>query len=151
MICGAVLYMAGAAQQALSRWTVFDGRVDFLLLALSSLCLFTNRRFGAVLGFFAGWLYGAIDGANCWQYIASRAVGGFLIAWIAETGIEKSLFSAFLAGIVGVLLCQIGLMFLAPPWSVSHYLGDTIKTAVYNGVLALPVYACLNRILGPRR
>lgn len=151
LICGITLYLAAAAQQSIARWTLVGGRVDYLLLALTGLCLFASRRGGAVIGFFAGWLFGALDGANMWQYIVTRTILGFLIAGVAESGIERNFFSALLAGMLGVIVCQFGLMFLAPPSSLGQFVGDTIRTAVYNGVLAMLLYACLNRILGPRR
>jgi rod shape-determining protein MreD len=150
-ICVVVLYLAAAAQQALARWTFLGGAPDYTVLALSALCLFTSPKAGAVLGFFDGWLYSALDGSNMWQYVLTRTLGGYLISRIADSGIERSLFSAVLAGFLGVLFCRLSLMFLAPPPALASFLGDTIRTAVYNGVLAMPLYAALNRIVGPRR
>jgi len=151
LACAVALYLAGAAQESLARWTLFGGHFDFLLLVLSVLCVFAERRQGAVLGFFAGWLYGALDGANLWQYIVSRTLGGFLIAWVASSGIERRLLSALAAGVLTVLLCQVILMFLAPPPSILGFLGDTIRTAAYNGASAMLLYACFKKILGSRR
>jgi rod shape-determining protein MreD len=145
------LYIAAAAQQSLARWTILGGRFDFMLVVLAVLCLFTNRRGGAILGFFDAWIYASIDGANMWQYVLTRTLGGFLISWVAEGGIEHSYFAAALSGFVAVPLCQMILLFLAPPPQIAAFLGDTIRTAVYNGVLAMPIYAAANRILGPRR
>jgi hypothetical protein len=150
-ICAVALYLAAASQQALSRWTFLGGAPDYMILALSVLCLFTSRSGGAALGFFDGWLYAALDGSNMWQYVMTRTIAGYLISWIAESGIERSMFSALLAGFLGVLVCKLSLMFLAPPPALAAFLGDTIRTAVYNGVLAMLFYAALNRIVGPRR
>ena len=121
-----------------------------MLLILSVLCLFSSRQGGAVLGFFAGWIYGSLDGANMWQYVLTRTIAGYVIASVAGSGIERRTLTAVLAAFLGVFLCQLTLMFLAPPAALIHFLGDTIRTAVYNGVLATLVYAGLNRILGPR-
>ncbi|MFI5387772.1 MAG: hypothetical protein ACHQ50_16815 [Fimbriimonadales bacterium] len=151
LICALSLYLATAAQQSLARWTLLGGRFDFLLAALSVLCLFAGRTGGAVLGFFSGWLYGALDGANMWQYVFTRTIGGYLISWAFESGIERNLVSASLAGFLGVLGCQLAFMFLAPPAALTPFLGDTIRTAVYNGVFAMLLYAVFNRIFGPRR
>jgi hypothetical protein len=145
------LYLAAAAQQSLGRWTIFGGRFEFVLAVLSVLCLFTDRKGGAIIGFFGGWIYGALDGANLWQYVLTRVIGGFLISWAAESGVERTYLFAALAGFAGVLVCQLGFMFFAPPPQIGGFLGDTIRTAVYNGVLAMLFYAVLNRILGPRR
>lgn len=150
LICGATLYVSAAAQQGLGQWTLLGGRIDFLVCALSVLALFTSRTGGAAVGFAAGWLYGSLDGANMWQYVATRTVVAFLISWLAEAGMERNLFSAMLVGFGGIALCQLGMMFLAPPAAIPAFLGDTIRTAVYNGVFAMLFYAVLNRILGPR-
>jgi hypothetical protein len=146
-----LLYLSAAAQQSLARWTILGGRFDFMLAVLAVLCLFTNRRGGAVVGFFTGWLYASLDGANMWQYVLTRTLGGFLISWVAESGIERSYFAAGIAGFVTVPLCQLILLFLAPPPQITSFLGDTITTAVYNGILAMLLYAAVNRILSPRR
>jgi hypothetical protein len=151
LICVVSMYLAAASQQALSRWTFLGGAPDYMILALSVLCLFTSPKGGAVLGFFDGWLYSALDGSNMWQYVLTRTLTGYAIAWIAESGIERSTFSALLAGFLGVVVSKVTFMFLAPPSGLGIYLGDTIRTAVYNGVLAMLFYAALNRIVGPRR
>ena len=150
LISAIALYFSAAAEVSLARWTILGGRFDFLLAGLAILCLFTSKRGGAVVGFFDGWLYGALNGANMWQYVLTRTVGGFLISWVGE-GIERNYFSALLAGFAAVVLCNLTLMFFAPPAQIGLFLGDTIRTAVYNGVLAMLFYAVLNRILGPRR
>jgi rod shape-determining protein MreD len=151
LITAVLLYLATAAQQSLSRWTLLGGGPDYTVLALSALCLFTSRKGGAVIGFFDGWLLASLNGSNMWQYVLTRTIGGYLISWTAESGIERSLFSALLAGFLGVLFCRLSFMFLAPPPALASFLGDTIRTAVYNGVLAMLLYAALNRIVGPRR
>src|SRR5438128_322961 len=92
LISAATLYIAAAAELGLSRWTLVGGRVDFLLLAMSCLCLFASRQGGALIGFTAGLLYGALDGANLWQYVLTRTLVGYLIAVVASGGIERSLF-----------------------------------------------------------
>jgi hypothetical protein len=150
-IAAVSLYLAAAAQQSVSRWGFLGGHFDFTLAVLAVLCLFTNRRGGALLGFFDAWIYASLDGANMWQYVLTRTVGGFLISWVAESGIERSYFAAAVSGFVTVPLCQLILLFLAPPPQIAAFLGDTIRTAVYNGVLAMPLYAAANRIIGPRR
>jgi hypothetical protein len=151
LICAVALYIGASAGEGLRRWTLFGGGPDYLILVLGGLALFANRSAGAVIGFFDGWIYGALAGANLWQYVLTRTIAGFLIAWMAESGFERNVFSALLVGIAAVFLCRMGLMFLAPPPTIMPFVGDTIRTAVYNGILAVLLFAALNRILGPRR
>lgn len=145
------LYLAASMEQGLRSWTLLGGGPDYLILALGGLCLFAGRAAGAIIGFFDGLLYGALAGANLWQIVLTRTVAGFLIAWVADSGIERNVFSAFLMGVSAVVVCRIGLMFLAPPPTILPFVGDTIRTAVFNGILAMLLYTALNRFLGPRR
>jgi hypothetical protein len=47
----------------------------------------------------------------------------------------------------GTLLAYLLMMVPAPPPEVGRYLRDTIVAAMYNGVLAIPLYALLRRTL----
>lgn len=151
LTAAAGLYLAAACQQSLGSWRLLGSVPDFMLLSLAGLCMFTGRTGGAVIGFLDGWIYASLIGANMWQYVLTRTLGGYAIAWVAEGGLERSVFSALLAGVFAVFACQLTLLFLAPPSEIGTFLGDTIRTAVYNGVLAMVLYTALNKILGARR
>jgi rod shape-determining protein MreD len=144
------LYAAAAFQQALGSEKLFEAGPDYLLLALSGLCLFARPNAGAVIGFLDGWLHGALSGVHLWQHVLVRTLAGYALARIVEFGVERSWLSAALAGIAVVLSTRLAFMFLAPPSQIGPFLGDTLGTAVYNGVIAIPLYAVLNRIVGPR-
>lgn len=96
-----------------------------------------------------GLFYGGPAGANVAHYIISRTITGFAIAAARTMGLEPNAVTAPLATSFGTLFAQFLLLLLAPPNSIPDFLGDTIGSAVTNGVLAMPVFALLNRILGP--
>ncbi len=144
------LWICAAMEQSLATRLGFWGvRPDFLLVALTVLSLYTSKRGGIVLGFFAGLLHGGIAGANMMHYIISRTLGGYAAATTRNPKFEPKLatVAATVAGIT--VFSQIVLMFFAPPDGIARFLGATILSALYNGVLSLPLHALMKRILKP--
>jgi rod shape-determining protein MreD len=144
------LWIAAVFQQVLApRFAIFGVRPDFLLIVLVPLSLFVNRSTAAVLGFFAGLLYGAAAGANLTHYAVSRTLAGFAGSWSKATGLELNLVVLAITTAIVTVLAQMVWMFLAAPSGVLSFLGDTIGSAMYNGVLAVPFYMLLRRVLVP--
>lgn len=144
------LWLAAGLQAGLAPYlTVLGAAPDFPLIVLTVVCLFASRTAATCLGFLAGLLYGAVAGANLAHYVISRTVTGFGAGWANAIGFEPNVWVAGLAAAVGTLVSQLLLLLLAPPASIPAYLGDTIGSAMVNGVLAMPVYALLNRFLRP--
>lgn len=144
------LWIAAGLQAGLAPYlTLLGAAPDFPLIVLSVLCLFASRTAATVLGFFTGLLYGALAGANLAHYVISRTITGFGAGWANAIGFEPNLWVSAAAAAIGTLVSQFLLLLLAPPASIPAYLGDTIGSAMVNGVLAMPVYALLNRSLRP--
>ena len=146
------LWLAGGCQQSVSHRLAIAGiPPDFLLVVLGCLSICGTRRSGAVTGFFAGLIQGAISGANFAQYGLSRIVAGFLTGWLNALELEANAIVAFLAVVGTTLISQLLLMFLAPPSAsrIFSFLLATMGSAVYNGVLAIPFFVLLKRILDP--
>jgi hypothetical protein len=141
---------AGLNMGVSAKVSVFGANPDFLLITLAVLGLFAHRSGAALLGFFCGFVYGSLAGANLAQYCISRTLGGFLSGWLNDMGFQGSLGMAGLSAVVVTLVCQLLLMFSAPSNDVAGFLGDTIRMAVYNGILAMPYYALLSRLLEPQ-
>ncbi|GMV87644.1 MAG: hypothetical protein AMXMBFR81_05750 [Chthonomonas sp.] len=141
-----VLWGGAALQQGASeRLAILGCAPDFLLAAVAPLALAYGRSGGAVVGFFAGLLHGGLAGANMAQYAASRAIAGFIAAWTGSS-IEKLEPVTCLIHAVGLtVLGRVVFMFMAPPAQIGSYLLATIGVAVYNGVIALPIYALLRK------
>ncbi|MFQ3587404.1 MAG: rod shape-determining protein MreD [Fimbriimonadaceae bacterium] len=145
-----LLYLAAALQQSMAdRLSVLGARPDFFLAVLAAAGLFASRTGGAVLGLLCGVLHGAVAGANLTAYTVSRVVGGFLVAWSRDLRFEPNVLIVYATAFVLTVLSQLILMFLAAPRDLGGFLGGTILSAVYNGVLALPVYALLKRLVRP--
>lgn len=144
------LWIAAALQQAMvRRLSIFGFEPDFMLLALACLSMFLTRSGGAVVGFLSGAIFGAIDFANITHYVISRTVTGFATAWSKGLNLDGTVLVACITVAASTAFARIILMFLAPPPLITPFLEATIRTAVYNGVLAVPVYLLLKRIMGP--
>lgn len=121
---------------------------DFLLIVLSSAGLYCSRRNTTLIGFGAGLMQGVIAGANMTLYIASRAAVGFLLGCFNTLDVEVNAVLSVISAVAVTLLAQLLLLFLGGHHGpVTPYLAGTLISAVYNGVIALPVYALLNRFL----
>ncbi len=143
------VWVCGALQQALAvRVSIFGVGPDFLLLFCATFGLLNRRAPGAVCGFGAGLMHGALAGANLSHYVVSRTVAGFSSSWLRQWRFEQN------AAIVGTcvalasILGGLVFMFLAAPKAIFAYLGDTILSALYNGLLAMPLHALLKGLLG---
>jgi cell shape-determining protein MreD len=142
------MVVAGALQQSMAwRLEVFGARPDFLLLALGLSSLYLRRAGGTLAGFAAGLVQGALGLSNLAHYVISRSVAGFIGSWSNAFGFAPGPLTA--AAFVAALTAgsQGLLMLLAPPPDIAPFVGDTIRTAMYNGVLAVPLYALLERFL----
>lgn len=143
-----LLYLAASLQQSMAdRLSIFEARPDFLLAVLAPAGLFVSRVGGAGLGLICGVLHGAVAGANLTAYAVSRTLGGFFVAWSRDLRFEPNTMILFTTAAVLTVFSQLVLMFLAAPRDLAGFLGGTILSAVYNGVLAIPVYALLKRLV----
>jgi rod shape-determining protein MreD len=144
-----LLWLAAVAQTALApRMTLAGGTPDFPLAFLACAGLYCNRRQGTLLGFGAGLVQGIVTGANLTLYVASRTLAGFLIGWFMTLDVEVTWVVSSGTAVILTLLAQFTLLFLgAHHGPLFPFVEGTLTTAVYNGVIAVPVYALLNRFL----
>lgn len=150
-LCIILFWLGGALQQSVApRLSLLGARPDFLLIALSVLSLFGPRATGAWLGFGAGLVHGALSMANMAQYVISRTVSGFFVGWSNDLHLRSGPQLAGLTTAAATLVAQLILLFLAPTTHIAGYLGATIKSAVYNGVLAVPLYLLVRGFSGPQ-
>ncbi len=144
------LWMAGGCQQSLApHMAIYRAWPDFLLVNVACLSLFTTRAGGTLLGFAGGVIHGALAGVNLAAYAITRTLAGFMVGWLNSLEFDANVFVAFMATAGASLFAQLVLMFVAPPEAILPFLGATIASAMYNGVIAMPVYALLKRILDP--
>jgi len=142
------LYLALVLQQALpDRISVLGARPDFILVVTIALALLTRAPSSIVVGFWGGVIQGAIVGANLGQFVITRMITAYAASRLNDFEIEIGVVLGAIFIGIGSIVAQLLMMFLAPPRSLGGFLGDTIAMAVYNAVLAVPIYAILRRIL----
>lgn len=149
-VCLAALWLAAALQVSLAnRISIGPASPDFLLILVGAVSMYATRRWAAVLGFAAGLFQGALSGANLMHYVASRTLGGFLVAWSRDLNLERHFLWVLVAGFLLTLCAQLVWMFLAAPPDIPAFLGATILSGLYNGVLLLPSHAIVKRVVKP--
>jgi len=148
-----LLWFAGAAQQAIAFQVTAGGiSPDFPLIVIVTVGLFSNRRSGAFLGFLGGAIHGAIAGGHTAAYTITRTVIGFIVGWFTGMEFEGNVAVAFIVTAAATIVTQLTFLLLTPRGAILSFLLATIGSAMYNGVLAIPLYALLKRVLdSPRR
>lgn len=143
------LWLAATLEYGLpERLNIAGASPDFILICIAPLSMLLPRAGACGVGFFGGVIQGAIVGANLTHYTISRTLTGFMIAWSRNTRIDLTVPMAGLITLLSTLFAGLLFMFGAAPRNLGPFLLDTIGSAVYNGVLAMPLYALLRRILG---
>jgi len=145
-----LLWFAGGFQGSVAPHLAIGGVMpDFLLIVLGCVALGGTRKSGSVTGFFAGLIQGAVAGANIAQYALSRTLVGFFVGWFSTLEYDSNATVALVVVAFTTLTSQLLLMFMAPPPRIFAFLLATIGSAIYNGVLAMPLFALLKRVMDP--
>lgn len=143
----AMMWIATVLQTSLAdKAAVWGARPDFVLAFLAPMALLSRPSGGAVLGGLGGLAQGAMAGANVTHYVLSGAATGFGCAAFRLVGLEMGVILGGVVAAIATIVGQLLLMLLAPPPSIPTFLGATIGMAMYNGVLAMPLYALLKRL-----
>lgn len=150
------LFLAALAQSVYADPLQLRGaKPDFLITVavLGALCC--NANGGAVLGFFAGLLQATLASpphGGFGSLIVSATLVGFGVGWLEERVFRDSALFAVGMVTIGTAL-QAGLFFLFAPQThmVAHWLRGAALTALYNTVLALPLYWLVHRLPGITR
>ena len=143
------LWFAAALQQALAyRMVIFGAMPDFILVFLAASSPRLNRVPAAWNGFAAGVVQGAVAGANLTHYTISRTITSFLLARLPDLRLESGIPLAAATAFFTTLVAQVIFMFLAAPRGILSFLGATMGSALFNGVLVIPVFLVIERVLG---
>ncbi len=96
-----------------------------------------------VAGFFAGLFQGAVGGVSMGAYVISRTLLGLALGRWNELEYEPGPIATGIITAVSTLLVQALMLVLAPPRDLIEFGFATIGSAIYNGVLAIPLFALL--------
>ena len=148
-----LLWLAGGCQQSVANQFAIAGAApDYLLVVIVTLSLVVNRRAGGVIGFLGGVIQGAIAGGHMATYAITRTILGFLIGWLTGLEFEGNIAVAFVVTAGATCIAQVSFLLMSPRGAILPFLLATIGSAMYNGVLAMPLYALLKKVSdSPRR
>ncbi len=143
------LLIATVLQQGiLNRYLIFGSQVELPLVVVMSFALISRPAAAGAFGLLSGILTGGLSGVTLTYYALSRVIGGYLLGTRTETEPDYRMGAIWVA--IGTLVSKIIMILLAPPPAVMPALGATILSAVYNGVVALPVFALIQRLFRPK-
>lgn len=144
-----MLLIATVLQQGfLGRYLLFGSQMELPLVVVLSFALVSRPAAGGALGLLSGVLTGGLSGVTLTYYALSRVIGGYILGTRADSEPDYRAGAAWVAA--GTLISKLIMILLAPPPAVMPALGATILSAVYNGVVAIPVFALIQRLFRPK-
>lgn len=148
---GLLLWFAAVLhQEAVHGMALFGMKPDLLLTVSLTVAVNSTPKGGALAGFLGGWLQGALAGANLTHYILTRTVTCFLASLAGGTELKVTMPICAAIVALATILAQVGLMFLAPSPDLAASLRDTMGTALYNGLLSMPLFGMLRPMFQPK-
>jgi rod shape-determining protein MreD len=145
-------FWLGAALQlaAAPHMTIAGAAPDILLIVALSSAVFFQPTIGAVLGFVGGLLHGGVAGADTSSLTISSTLVSYAAGYVSRLDLDVRPWYVGLVVLAGTVVSHLLLMIPAPPPETWPYLRATIVAAMYNGVLAIPLYALMRRTLRPK-
>jgi rod shape-determining protein MreD len=137
----------------LDLYTPFGGTADLVLVTLISIALLRGSVFGAVAGFYAGYLLdvGKLGILGFTSLLLTLA--GFWTGRYGETTARDRFHAPFLSVAVITVLYGVGRLaldfFLGEPAPAAAYLSGLPATVLLNLILTWPVYSLARRVFPP--
>jgi rod shape-determining protein MreD len=149
-----LLFVALLVQIAmLDPYTPFGGRADLLLVTLISIALLRGSVFGALAGFYAGFLIDTSKLGTLGFTSLLLTLAGFWTGRYGETTARDRFHAPYLSVAVITVAYGIGTLglhfFLGQPAPADAYLTGLPGTVVLNLILTWPVYGLVRRLFPP--
>ncbi len=144
-------WVAAGLQQAAAPHLAFgSARPDLLITTALVAAVFFEPLIAATLGFVAGVLHGGVTGSDTANLAVSRTLVAYAAGYVSRLELDVRPWYVGLVVLAGTVVSYLLMMIPAPPPEVWPYVRDTIFSAMYNGVLAIPLYAMMRRSLRPK-
>lgn len=148
VVAGVLLWVAGGCQQSAAvPASIGVFAPNYLLLVVAVLAPYLPTFGSATVGLLSGIVQGGLAGANLTAYGVSRIIAGLTVGKIHQSELAQSPLVAALTAAVTVVVGQAVLLFLAPTVNVGAFVLATMGTAIYNGVLAVPLDWAIGKVL----
>jgi len=135
------LILAAGMQGAISeRIAIGWGKPDFLLISAVILSIHRTTDGSAVTGFFAGLFHSALINDKLAALTISR-----MLACVVSERLYSGFFgtggvTAVIVTVIATFLAGLIYLFIGVPQNIWNHFADTIGSAIYNGVFAMPAY-----------
>ncbi|MCX6359277.1 MAG: hypothetical protein NT029_05710 [Armatimonadetes bacterium] len=125
-------------------------RADLGFVCLMVAGLFVGASTGAVLGLALGILQASYGSVYAGSVMVSRAAAGWGVGVLEEHLFRDSAHVAVALTFAGTLFCELTFFACAPQSAIGEFATGSFWTACGNGLLALPVYLALRRVMARR-
>jgi len=151
---GLLLFVALLVQIAmLDPYTPLGGTADLLLVTLISIALLRGSIFGALAGFYAGFLIDTSNLGTLGFTSLLLTLAGYWTGRYGETTARDRFHAPYVSVAVITVLYGIGKLaldfFLGEPAPAGAYLSGLPATVLLNLILTWPVYALARRVFPP--
>lgn len=147
-ITALLLWVAGGCQQSAAvPASIGPFAPNYLLLVVSVLAPYLPTFGSATVGLLSGIIQGGLAGANLTAYGISRIFAGLAVGKLHQSELAHSPLVAALSAAITVVVGQAVLLFIAPTVNVGAFALATMGTAIYNGVLAIPLDWAIGKVL----
>lgn len=144
------LFLAVALQESVAPRIALGGALPhFPLILVGVYAFFLSPKWTVLYGAAAGLLYGAAAGIYLFPWVLATSFVGFVLGRLARNEVDGNPAAAGAVVAAITVVVYVLVLFLAPRSAIGPYLLATLGMAIYNGVLAVPVYAITARILPP--
>jgi len=149
-----LLFVAVLVQVAFfDVYTPLGGRADLVLVLLISIALLRGSIFGALAGFYAGFLVDTVNLGALGFTSLLLTLAGFWTGRYGETTARDRFHAPYVSVAVITALYGVGTLaldfFLGEPAPAGTYLSGLPATVLLNLILIWPVYALTRRIFPP--
>ncbi len=137
-----LLVVASGIQQALLSRTNplhLGGQPDLIAVVVIAVALARGDSEGAIMGFAGGFLRGSIEATSLGTYLLTWTSAGFGAGFLQRYVFVKRTTVGALVIAVATLFMGLAFFILSPPHPPSPYLHTLLPSALWNGLLAIPV------------
>lgn len=122
-------------------------RADLGFVCLMVAGLFVGASTGAVLGLALGILQASYGSVYAGSVMVSRTTAGWGVGVLEEHLFRDNAYVAVGLTFAGTLFCELTFFACAPQSDIRAFATGAFWTACGNGLLALPVYLALRRVM----
>lgn len=130
-----------------SEISIGAARPSISLTVLLIASLFATAETGAWIGFLTGILESAYSAQFVGSYIVTRTLAGFLVGLLEERIFRDNLFVAVATVCSGTFFVEMCFFVFAPQPHPVQWFKLTALQAVYNSLLAIPIYGLFKLVV----